>query len=104
MSIGPVEYMIFGFPGNRFNGEIAPELAKLVEGGTVRILDLVFITKDEDGNVAAVELEDHHDVALFASLDGEIGGFISTEDIEYAAEELEPEAMHKATREDEKVE
>jgi hypothetical protein len=90
MSIGPVEYMIIGFPGNRFNGDIAPELAKLVEGGTVRILDLVFITKDEDGNVAAVELEDHHDVALFASLDGEIGGFISTEDIEYAAEELEP--------------
>ena len=90
MSIGPVEYIIVGFPGNHFNGDIAPELAKLVDSGTIRILDLVFITKDDDGNVAAVEIEDHHDVALFAALDGEVGGFISAEDIEYAAEALEP--------------
>ena len=52
MAIGPVEYIIVGFPGNKFNGEIAPELGKLVESGTIRILDLVFITKDADGNVA----------------------------------------------------
>jgi hypothetical protein len=49
MAIGPVEYIIVGFPGNRFNGEIAPELGKLVDSGTIRILDLVFITKDIDG-------------------------------------------------------
>ena len=51
MAIGPVEYIIVGFPGNKFNGEIAPELGKLVESGTIRILDLVFITKDADGEV-----------------------------------------------------
>ena len=84
MAIGPVEYIIVGFPGNKFNGEIAPELGKLVESGTIRILDLVFITKDADGNVAAIEFEDHDDVALFAALDGEVGGLISEEDIEYA--------------------
>ena len=61
MAIGPVEYIIVGFPGNQFNGEIAPELAKLVESGTIRLLDLVFITKDADGNTAAVEVEDHED-------------------------------------------
>ena len=90
MALGPVEYIILGFPGNRFNGEIAPELRKLVESGTIRVLDLVFIMKDADGNVEAVELEDHDDVALFNALEGEVGGLISTEDIEYAAADLEP--------------
>jgi len=90
MSTGPVEYIIVGFPGNKFNGDIAPELAKLVESGTIRVLDLVFITKDSDGNVGAIELEGHHDVALFEALDGEVGGMISDEDIEYAASDLEP--------------
>ena len=90
MAIGPVEYIILGFPGNQFNGEIAPELGKLVENGTIRILDLVFIMKDADGEVSAVEFEDHDDVALFNALEGEVGGLISTEDIEYAAADLEP--------------
>jgi hypothetical protein len=90
MAIGPVEYIILGFPGNQFNGEIAPELGKLVENGTIRILDLVFIMKDADGDVSAVEFEDHDDVALFNALEGEVGGLISTEDIEYAAADLEP--------------
>jgi len=54
------------------------------------VLDLVFIMKDADGNVEAVELEDHDDVALFNALEGEVGGLISTEDIEYAAADLEP--------------
>ena len=90
MAIGPVEYIIVGFPGNQFNGEIAPELGKLVEKGLIRILDLVFIMKDADGEVSALEYEDHDDVALFNALEGEVGGLISTEDIEYAAAELEP--------------
>jgi uncharacterized membrane protein len=90
MAIGPVEYLILGFPGNQFNGEIVPELTKLVDSGTIRILDLVFITKDADGNVDAIDIEDHHDVALFSALDGEVGGFISDDDIDYAAADLEP--------------
>jgi hypothetical protein len=90
MAIGPVEYIIVGFPGNKFNGEIAPELAKLVESGTIRVLDLVFITKDADGQVQALEFEDHDDVALFNALEGEVGGLISNDDIDYAAADLEP--------------
>ena len=90
MAIGPVEYIIVGFPGNQFNGEIAPELAKLVESGTIRILDLVFVSKDEDGSTMTFEYDDHDDFAPFAELDGEVGGMISQEDIEYAAESLEP--------------
>ena len=51
MSIGPVEYVILGFPGNQFTGQIVPELAKLIDSGLVRIIDLTFIMKDAAGNV-----------------------------------------------------
>ena len=90
--LGPVEYIIVGFPGNQFNGDVAPELAKLVEAGTIRVLDLVFITKDGDGDVSAIEVSDHDDVALLELLGGEAGGLITDEDIEYAATALEPES------------
>jgi Family of unknown function (DUF6325) len=90
MSIGPVEYMIVGFPGNQFNGEIAPALAELIERGTIRILDLVFVAKDADGNHVVVEYDEHDALASFGALDGEVGGLISHADVEYAAEALEP--------------
>jgi hypothetical protein len=90
MSIGPVEYLIVGFPGNQFNGEIAPALDDLVSSGTVRILDLVFIAKDADGNHVAVEYDEHDGLQAFGDLDGHVGGLISHDDIEYAAEALEP--------------
>jgi Family of unknown function (DUF6325) len=89
MAIGPVEYIIVGFPGNEFNGKIAPELIALVESGTVRILDLIFIGKDGDGNVLSFEIEDLA-AAGFGDLDGEVGGLIGAEDIEFAAAQLEP--------------
>jgi hypothetical protein len=90
MAIGPVEYLIVGFPGNQFNGKIAPELAKLIDSGTIRILDMVFITKDAAGDIAAIEVDDHGDLSAFAELEGEVGGFIGAEDIEHAADALEP--------------
>ena len=90
MSIGPVEYLIVGFPGNQFNGEIAPALADLISSDTIRILDLVFIAKDADGNHVAVEFDEHEALEAFGALDGEVGGLISHDDIEYAAEALEP--------------
>jgi len=88
--IGPVEYMVVGFPGNQFNGEIAPALANLIESGTIRLLDLVFITKDAEGDVVVIEVDEHGDLAAFAELDGEVGGFIGHDDIEHAAAGLEP--------------
>ena len=47
--IGPVDYLIVGFPGNKFRGEIAPALADLVDAGTIRIIDIAFVGKDENG-------------------------------------------------------
>jgi hypothetical protein len=90
MTIGPVEYIIVGFPGNKFTGGIAPELIALVESGTVRVLDLIFIGKDADGSVLSFEIDDLDDAAGFGDLDGEVGGLISPEDVEFAAAQLEP--------------
>ena len=90
MSIGPVEYVILGFPDNKFTGQIAPELAKLIDGGTIRLLDLTFITKDADGNVRVVEYDIVEELAAFLGVEGEVGGILTDEDIEHAALSLEP--------------
>jgi hypothetical protein len=89
-TIGPVEYMLLGFPGNQFKGDIAPELAKLIESATIRIIDLVFIAKDKDGTVVSFEIDEHEELKVFAGLDGEVGGVIGEEDIAFAADALEP--------------
>jgi len=90
MPVGPVEYLIVAFPGNQFNGEIVPALAELIESDTIRLLDLVFIAKDADGNVLGVEFDEHDDLSPFAALEAELHNVITLEDIEYAATDLEP--------------
>ena len=90
MSIGPVEYVILGFPGNKFTGQIVPELAKLIDSGLVRIIDLTFIMKDADGHVEVVEYDAVEELAAFAGLDAEVGGILTDEDVAYAAEALAP--------------
>ena len=90
MTIGPSSTWSSPSPATSSTATIAPELAKLVDDGTIRIIDLVFITKDADGDFAAVEFDEHDGLSAFASIDGEIGGVISHEDVEHAAEALEP--------------
>jgi hypothetical protein len=90
MGVGPIEYIVVGFPGNKFNGEMAPELAKLIDSGTIRILDLVFIGKDDSGEVVAFEFDQLAELEAFADLEGDVGGFLSPQDIEYAGAALEP--------------
>jgi len=92
MAIGPVEYIIVGFPENNFQGKIAPALEQLIESKTVRILDLVFIAKDADGSIAALEFDQlaESEAEAFHALNAEIGGVAGPEDIEHAASFLEP--------------
>lgn len=90
MSTGPVEYVVLKFPGNKFKGEIIPALGELVDSNTIRIIDLVFIYKDEEGNVAAMELEEvDDDGAKDMSKVADAGGLLNDEDIEIAADGLE---------------
>lgn len=90
--IGPVDYMVVAFPGNEFKGEVVPALADLVEAGTIRIIDLAFVTKDETGATAALELTQlAGDVqAAFDSLGVEVGGLLNEDDLLGAADDLEP--------------
>jgi len=90
--IGPVDYLIIGFPGNKFRGEIAPAIADLVEAGTIRIIDIAFVGKDADGSTVAMELTDlDPDVQEgLEKLGIEVGGLFSDEDLMGAAEGLEP--------------
>ena len=93
MGIGPVEYMVVAFPGNQFKGEVLPALAEQVEKGTIRIIDLAFVSKDGDGNVTALEVSDLDSEigqALHALLGDEKGGLLNDEDIMAVAEEMEP--------------
>jgi hypothetical protein len=91
MTLGPVEYVVIGFPGSRFKGDIVPALRELVESGTIRILDLVFVKKEADGTVVSFEYDALQETPEFAALDGEAGGLLSDEDIALAAEELGPD-------------
>lgn len=90
--LAPVDYMIVAFPGNEFKGEIAPALADLVEKGTIRIIDLAFVAKDKDGNIAAFELTDiDPDVRKgFENMGVEVNGLFNEDDLQAAGEELEP--------------
>ncbi len=90
--IGPVDYLIVAFPGSQFQGEILPALADLVDAGTVRIIDLAFVTKDDDGSTAALELGQlAPDMqAAFAKLGVEVSGLFNEDDLQAAADELDP--------------
>jgi len=91
---GPVEYVVIAFRGNRFKGGIVPAVAELVDTGIVRILDVAFIKKDADGNTTMFEYDTLDDVLAFgfADIDGEAGGVLNDEDLELAAETLEPDS------------
>ncbi|HEU0303710.1 MAG TPA: DUF6325 family protein [Gaiellaceae bacterium] len=90
--IGPVDYMIVAFPGNKFTGEIAPALADLVDAGTIRIIDLAFVGKDADGEAVAFELTEL-DPDVREGLENmgiEVQGLLNEDDLMSTAEELPP--------------
>ena len=90
--MAPVDYVIVEFPGLGMNGEGLPMLVDLVDRGVIRILDLLFVVKQDDGTVAAVDIADFDgdgklDLAVFA---GAGSGLIGDDDIEEAGAVLEP--------------
>ena len=87
--MGPLEYAIFRFPGNEFNGEILPALGRLVDSGTIAVLDLLFITKDADGKAAWVELQDiPGDGEGLVAVTGGQRSLLSEEDAAFVADDL----------------
>jgi hypothetical protein len=92
--LGPVDYLVVEFPADKsnFSGEMAAELASLVESRTIRVLDLLILHKAEDGTVEAFELDDldEADVAdELRALETEIAEILAAEDVEHLAEAME---------------
>jgi hypothetical protein len=91
--MGPIEVLVVGFPGSRFNGAILPALQDVVERDIVSIVDCLLITKNEDGTVEFTEIEEvgsDEEVAKLQELFDEAQGLLSDEDVEAFAEALEP--------------
>ncbi|HEY2479987.1 MAG TPA: DUF6325 family protein [Solirubrobacterales bacterium] len=89
--MGPIDYLLVEWPGRRPNGELAPYLIDLVDRGLIRILDLAFIAKDEDGNVTFMDIESvAGDVVELAVFEGADSRLLDDEDRASAGAVLEP--------------
>ncbi|MFF8473817.1 MULTISPECIES: DUF6325 family protein [unclassified Streptomyces] len=88
--MGPVDYLVIEFPGNRMTGEAFPLLVDLAERGIVRVIDLAFIRKETDGSVVAMELRDLGDEMDLTVFEGASAGVLDQGDIEEAGNALEP--------------
>ncbi|WP_042402321.1 DUF6325 family protein [Streptacidiphilus carbonis] len=91
-TVGPVDVAAVAFPGNRFNGDVAPALRELQDSGTVRILDLTFVSKGADGSTAVVELEDAGLADAFDRVAVREFDLLSAEDLNSVAESLPAES------------
>jgi uncharacterized membrane protein len=91
MSLGPIELVLIKFPRNRFTGEIARELKNLVESGTIRVIDILFVRKDEYGGVTVLEINDLDDpeYSVFDPIVSDISGLLSQDDIRHLSNALE---------------
>ena len=92
MGVGPVDVVVIGFPGNKFTGQIAPAIMDLVNSGTVRVIDLQFVSKDIEGVVTTISIEDlDPDLGPgFLAIDVMQPGALGSEDAEELSDDLEP--------------
>src|SRR3954451_9013217 len=89
---GPIGYLIVEFPGNKMTGESFPLLIDLVDRGLIRIIDLAFVMKDDDGMVHALELKDFGggDQPTMAIFEGVSSGLLGDDDLAESASAIEP--------------
>ena len=90
--LGPIDYIVVEFPAGtkRFSGEMAKELASLVDEGTIRVLDLLILEKNENGEIEAYEIEDLGDLGELAVLEASVAEILALEDVEHLAAAMEP--------------
>ena len=90
--LGPVDWIVLEFPGTKLNGEIAPVLKDYVDRGLIRILDLLFLKKDEDGGFEAFEAADLEDseIGELRSYETELAMLLSEQDVADLVETIEP--------------
>ena len=90
--VGPIDYVVVEFPAgaSNFTGEMAAELLSLVDAGTIRVIDLIILTKDDDGTIDAIELEDLQDLNGLEVLEAELAEFLAAEDAALLAAAMDP--------------
>ncbi len=90
MTLGPLEYLVVGFEGNRFTGQILRELRAARDKGIIRVVDLLVLTKDESGNLAAMELSDlsGEEAEQLGPIAGDLLQVLEPDDVEAAASNI----------------
>ena len=91
-SLGPVDYIVVEFPAgaSNFTGEMANELLRLVDAGIVRVIDVLILTKDEDGAIDAIELSDIAELGELEIIEAQLAELLAAEDVEHLAAAMEP--------------
>ena len=90
--LGPVDYVVVEFPAgaSNFTGEMANELLALVDAGTIRVIDALILTKDDDGTVDAMELSDVGELGELQALEAELAELLAADDVAHLAAAMDP--------------
>jgi hypothetical protein len=90
--LGPVDYLVVEFPAgaSNFTGEMAKELLALVDSGTIRVIDILILAKNEDGSVEAMELSDIEDLGPLQAIEAELAELLTADDVAHLAAAMEP--------------
>ena len=90
--LGPVDYLVVEFPAGRsnFTGEMAAEIVSLVDTGTIRVIDILILTKDADGNIDAMELSDVGELGALEQIEAELAELLAADDVAHLAAAMAP--------------
>jgi len=90
--LGPVDYLVVEFPAgaSNFTGEMAAELLRLVDAGTIRVIDVLILVKDEDGSIEATELSDIEELGPLQQIEAQLAELLAEDDVAHLAAAMEP--------------
>jgi hypothetical protein len=90
--LGPVDYVVVEFPAaaSNFTGEMAAELRALVDAGTIRVIDVLILTKGEDGSVESMELSDVDELGELQAIEAELAELLAADDVDHLAAAMDP--------------
>ena len=91
-SLGPIDYIVVEFPAgaSSFTGEMSEALLSLVDAGTIRVVDVLILTKNEDGSVDAMELSDIEQLGPLQRVEAQLAELLAAEDVEHLAAAMDP--------------
>src|SRR5213079_2215433 len=90
--LGPVDYLVVEFPAgaSNFTGEMASELIRLVDAGTIRVIDVLILTKNEDGTIDATEFSDVEELGELRRVEAQLAELLAADDIVHLAAAMDP--------------